>query len=260
MASADTDNQQVDAVAAFLRQIAVRENAYLARDYRAELENVQRIVADLSARLQDQQRTRSRVRGRLRELDEKPALVPDMEAIAEQLQFIRGLRNVLDVRLSGNDLIIRITTWTLYEERWYDLGDYDISILGHTQGDRNRDKFRLECVRNGLRFTGCRCTRSCPDRTWATPLYWGAQSARRDGLGPGSFCFGNRRNSIDDLLREGQYAEFVHLVIATMCSVNQADRESIPEKYRLMDMDRHGRVRLRELMEAHVAVMTRTSL
>jgi hypothetical protein len=201
-------------------------------------------------------------RAQLRHLEENPPEI-DVAAAGEELKFIRSLPGVMRVIINERgEIVVSIRTACLYQGRKYDLGDFDI-ILPWMK-IRDGETFRLVCTRSGLQSyeerrepdpyyyeppSSCGrldCEQCADDRRrtrarseprvitrYRSPLYWGSGDGNADHTGAGTFCFGSgdRYTQIYEFWRRCRFGELVHLVIATMCMVNDADWCQLPTRY-----------------------------
>jgi hypothetical protein len=165
-------------------------------------EMTEREALDQAAqRLAYRQRNWASARAAVRELEEHPPSAPaNPDDVRAELTFIRSLPGYQGMRVDADygALVVRFHTAALYQNRAYDMGDYEVHI-GRSDGLMPY----MTCVR-------------CTLLHGTSSAYWSA--TRREGYG--TFCFGGRGSHIRKLYAAGEYGMMLHLIMNSMNHFN----------------------------------------
>lgn len=254
----DESNFDLEAVAAVLREDT---EGRLRRAYDRQVSNTTATIAEgedslryYTGIIRDLNESLGRQRAALRELNENPPVVTDGETIARDIRRMRSFNGVIGLRVDPYGRIVaHIHTSVIYKNRRYHMGDYEVA-LGES---RNYGVLDIICTRSGQRFhtEETRCQEGCCTYRpgYTSHFYWSPSNGNREGgTGEGSFCFGTRAGEIRNLRDQGRWAELLHLVLATMCSVNNGDLRGLERTYQ---SERCGPKKVSRLRRAGAAII-----
>lgn len=125
----------------------------------------------------------------------------------EEWRIISEMRGVSKITLRDNSICILVKVRVPYQEHVYDFGDYEICI--------SAKKYSCKRVRSGVKLN--------------------ATSKRPDYNESSGFCFGSRRNLIQDYVQHARMLEAITLMIDCLHSVNEDVEAEIPECFRRVE-------------------------
>jgi len=241
----------VDAVAAVLTANA---EGRLRGGYDKRLNMLRRTIAEnevmlrsYAERIREVNRDLGERRAELHKLESTPPAPADAETIARDIRRMRNYPGVLGLWVDERGRIVaHVHTNVIYKNRRYHMGDFEV-ILGEP---REYHPLDIRCTRTGQLPIGgqCPCLDEYCDRKagYTRHFYWTPRSHANGGLGSGSFCFGTRARELESLRDQGRYAELLHLVLATMCSVNPGHEDGLSATYQSVRVGGRRRLRLRK--------------
>lgn len=133
------------------------------------------------------------------------------EEIEREFDKVLALPGVVAIGVVNDTIVVEVKAVIDYEGEQYDGGTWRIwfSFDGYYLNSRE--------IRRGVRKT------------------WLAANSGRRGVYPDyhmphdtTFCFGGRKNDIDQYIQKGMYFEAIQLAVNCMNSVNEDDKENIP--------------------------------
>lgn len=204
-------------------------------------EDLQTVNHDRLASLEREQReakvTRERLINQIRECQREVRDLRAERAVAKQAQEAGGsrsqeqltnelryittrLKGVMGIRFTSDGTpIIHIRTSHVCDGQRYDMGDIQITLIPHTHTE---GVVLATLTRRGK----------------SPPLYWHHFSRDREGE-TGFFCFGNRAYQLNELLRQGEFGQLLHLLINGLNAVNDYmdSPEMLNDRFERIPMD-----------------------
>lgn len=192
---------------------------------RDQLQRLQQLTSDLDYTIEDYAQAlrkkrdeRSKAQAQLRSLRHAEELGFDAEAVLRDIAYIKTLPGVMGMRLERGKVWVHIRTSGTYNDKRYDMGDFEV-CLGKYTGTDPRGVLDIVCTRTG--------TKPYPPGDYyyyrEHPYFHG--EVRRNGTADGWFCFGARAGQIRDLRDKGEYGQMMHLVINTMNSITEGSED-----------------------------------
>lgn len=224
----------------------VSQLTYQVSDNEENLRHYTRIIREVNESL-------GRQRASLREIQANPPVVPDAETIARDVRRMRSFNGVTGLRVDEfGRIVASVHTSVIFKNRRYHMGDYDI-VLGQPRSDYG--VLDITCTASGqlLHSEETHCAHGWDSEVlsgYTSHFYWSGYGPA--GVGTGSFCFGTRAGEIRRLRDQGRYAELLHLVLASMCSVNSGSERSLEHTYKSV---RCGPKRVTRLRRAGAAII-----
>lgn len=205
-----------------------RERARTAqiREVDKKLSLVQQDLTRSANYIREYQQRKSALLAERKRLDGAEPIDQCRERAHQEWATIREMRGVTGLRAEKRCLAIKVDVRVPYENELYDFGDYLIKLYP--------DKYSCKRLRSGKRIDA---TSSAPDYNES-----------------GGFCFGSRRSTIEDYIKEAQYLEALTLMIDSLHSVNDswAERE-IPNCFRRAKEFERAKRRLRRKLANQVS-------
>lgn len=198
------------------------------KDLEERLKDHTRIIKSEADAIRSHNLALTRLRSELSEMEhvlEEDSF--DEEAIRGQLRYITSLTGVMGVKFTDIDghrtPVIHIRTSTVYQDKRYDLGDYELMLLEYSTYENSAAVVRVDQTRTPMGY--------------GDSFYYHPRSTYYGGTPYNWFCFGNRATELRKLFRMGNFAEFAHMVVNSFNSINNESQYNIPNSFTEIPMD-----------------------
>lgn len=211
-----TPNQTYVSAPAAARNTYVSLRTDAAKGYQAvrlkevdsNIENHQEAARNLGTQLRKIQGDLNQLRATRTQLTESlDSEVVTAETANQEFDRITRLPGIIATQVVNDHLRLIIRATHEYKDRVYDLGDWRIDLR------LDSGSIQAYSIRYQLR------------RGWSSGTYPSYTN------GDGSFCFGDRQETLNEHLRKGQYLEAVSVAIDSLCGINKGERKLVPSAF-----------------------------